>query len=84
MMAANNPPQGCKTRVRLDRREFLRGTLRYASLTAVLAAAALARKPRPAGQSCTPQALCAGCSLLAECGLPRAVTARQSLPGGKP
>ena len=64
-----------------NRREFLRGGLRYALLTALGAVSAtLARKPGAAmpGQTCINQGICGGCDAFAGCGLPQALSAKQA------
>jgi hypothetical protein len=64
----------------IDRREILRGSLRYLALGAItgIGAALLLRKPAmPDGSGgCTLFRSCSGCCLLARCGLPEAVSAR--------
>ena len=62
-----------------NRREFLRGGLRYALLTAVGAVSAtLASKPGAAlpGQTCINQGICSGCNAFTDCGLPQALSAK--------
>ncbi len=66
-----------------NRREFLRGGLRYALLTAVGAVSAtLASKPGVAlpGQTCINQGICSGCNAFTDCGLPQALSAKQFNP----
>jgi hypothetical protein len=63
-----------------NRREFLRGGLRYALLTAVGAVSAtLASKPGAtlSGQTCVNQGICGGCNAFTDCGLPQALSAKQ-------
>lgn len=64
-----------------NRREFLRGGLRYALLTTLGAVSAtLARKPGAAmpGQTCINQGICSGCTAFTACGLPQALSAQQA------
>ncbi len=62
-----------------NRREFLRGGLRYALLAGLGAAAVtLVRRPaaRFSGQICINDGLCRGCTIFSDCGLPQALSAR--------
>lgn len=62
----------------LDRREFLRRSLRYAGLTgaAAVTAAAVARRAPWTGPSCGGDGICGGCSLLSGCREERAAAVR--------
>ena len=63
-----------------NRREFLRGGLRYALLTAVGAVSATLVKRsvgQLAGQTCVNQGICPGCTAFTDCGLPQALSAKQ-------
>lgn len=60
-----------------NRREFLRGSARYALLTGLAAVAAvLVRKQGTplAGQTCVNRGFCRGCGAVADCGLPQALS----------
>jgi hypothetical protein len=66
-----------------NRREFLRGGLRYALLTTLGAVSAnLARRPGATmpGQTCMNQGICSGCTAFAGCGQPQALSAKQFNP----
>lgn len=68
-----------------SRREFLRGGARYALLTALGAVSAvLARRSGGtlAGQACINQGICCNCTAFAGCGLPQALSAKQTKRGG--
>jgi hypothetical protein len=68
-----------------SRREFFRAAARYGLLALVAVAASLAVRPRtPAGQRCVSRGICSGCSLLAGCGLPQALSAKRTTTGGSP
>jgi hypothetical protein len=63
-----------------NRREFLRGGLRYALLTAVGAVSATLVKRsggQLTGQTCINQGICRGCTAFTDCGLPQALSAKQ-------
>lgn len=66
---------------RTERREFLRGGARYALLT-TLAAVSVALFKRSGGkltgQSCVNQGICSGCTAYAGCGLPQALSRKQT------
>jgi len=71
---------------RTDRREFLRGGVRYTLLTALgAAAAALYQRSggKLAGQNCINQGVCSGCTAFTDCGLPQALSAKQFKHGGE-
>ncbi len=71
----------------VERREFLRGALRYATLTGIAGvAAALARRAPLNGPACGGQGICGGCSFLGGCQETRAAAARQdgNLNGDSP
>ena len=64
-----------------SRREFLRGSLRYAFLGALAALAALVSSPRrrtPGEPACLNRSQCNGCSVLDQCGLPAALSAKRA------
>ncbi len=64
-----------------SRREFLRGGARYALLAGLGAvSAALVRRSggQLAGQNCINQGICRGCGAFEGCGLPQALSAKQS------
>jgi hypothetical protein len=68
-----------------SRRDFLRGGVRYALLTAVATVSAtLFRRSggKLTGQTCVNQGICRGCGAFAACGLPPALSAKQAKPGG--
>jgi hypothetical protein len=63
-----------------SRREFLRGSARYALLTAVAAVSATLFQRsggQLSGQTCINQGICRGCGAFADCGLPQALSAKQ-------
>ncbi len=63
-----------------NRREFLRGSLRYsllAGLAAVSAALLRRRGSRLANQTCVNESICRGCAVFDDCGLPQALSAKQ-------
>jgi hypothetical protein len=68
------------------RREFLRDGVRYAALGALaVVSARVGRHALPSWRDprCTGAGLCGGCAVFAQCGLPAALSARQSNnPGG--
>jgi hypothetical protein len=69
-----------------DRREFLRGSARYALLTTLAALSAALFKHsggKLSGQTCSNQGICCGCSAYAGCGLPAALTRKQATSGGR-
>jgi len=60
-----------------DRREFLRGGVRYALLAGLAAVSAALVKRRAAGlpdQTCINQGICRRCGVVADCGLPQALS----------
>ena len=62
-----------------SRREFFRAGLRYGLLSLLAAAASLAaRKPAPSTQRCINRGICGDCAAFAQCGLPRALSAKQA------
>ncbi len=61
-----------------SRREFFRAAARYSLLAVVTAAGLLARNRAPAGQRCINRSICSGCGVLAGCGLPAALSAKQA------
>jgi hypothetical protein len=68
-----------------NRREFLRGGVRGALLTALAAVSAVLAKRnggRLSGQTCVNQGICAGCAVFADCGLPAALSRKQVLSRG--
>ncbi len=70
-----------------NRREFLRGGLRYALLAglgAVTATVAARQQVRLPGQTCINAGICRGCTAFADCGLPGALSAKLALKEGAP
>ena len=68
-----------------SRREFLRGAARYgllAALAAVSARAARRDLRSLAEQRCVNRGICSGCGVFASCGLPAALSAKQTRRGG--
>lgn len=68
-----------------SRREFLRGSARYALLTALGAVSAMLFKRsggKLSGQSCIKDGICYDCTAYADCGLPAALSAKQAKRGG--
>jgi len=60
-----------------NRREFLRGSARYALLAGLGAVSAVLVRRRGAtlpGQTCTNQGICRGCGAVTDCGLPQALS----------
>lgn len=68
----------------IDRREFLRGGLRYGLLVGLAAVAgrAISNGGRLGAQDCTNRGICSGCPTFDGCGLPQALSAKQAGPGG--
>jgi hypothetical protein len=67
------------------RRDFLRGSVRYAllaGLAAVSATVAGRRDNRLPGQTCVNQGICGGCAIFTECSLPQALSAKQARTTG--
>lgn len=66
-----------------NRREFFRAGARYGLLSglAALAALGIARERRLAGQKCVNRGICGNCAAFAGCGLPQALSARQTKRG---
>jgi hypothetical protein len=67
------------------RRDFLRGGVRYAllaGLAAVSATVAGRRANRLPGQTCISQGICSGCPVFTDCGLPQALSAKQTRSTG--
>jgi hypothetical protein len=67
-----------------SRREFLRGSVRYALLAGVGAVtASVAGRPdgRLTGQACVNEGICRGCAAFSDCGLPQALSFRQVTKG---
>lgn len=63
-----------------NRREFLRGSIRYTLLACVGAVSAVLVKRRgelPENQTCVNQGICRGCGVFEDCGLPQALSAKQ-------
>ena len=70
---------------RANRREFLRGSARYALLTTLAAVSATLFKHsggKLSGQTCINEGLCSGCTAYADCGLPQALSRKQATDGG--
>jgi hypothetical protein len=68
-----------------NRREFLRGGVRYALLAALGAVStALVKRSRGklSGQTCGNEGICSNCTAFGGCGLPQALSAKQTKPGG--
>lgn len=68
-----------------SRRELFAGACRYAALGLLTAGAAgiFAKRRRLIRQGkCIGSGACTGCVILARCGLPRALSAKESLNGG--
>jgi len=68
----------------VDRREFIRGLLRKAAVAGLaLAGGALAAKslnaPAAPEKPCVNQGVCRGCGSFPQCGLPQALSLRDSL-----
>lgn len=64
-----------------SRREFLRGGARYALLGALGAVSATLVKRsggKLSGQTCINQGICSGCNVFTDCGLPQALSAKQT------
>lgn len=71
--------------VHANRREFLRSGIRYALLAGVAAvsAALVVRRDRALpNQTCINQGICRGCGMFDDCGLPQALSAKQTMKGG--
>jgi hypothetical protein len=69
-----------------SRREFMRNGFRYALLTGLAAVSATLYQRsggRLSGQTCINQGICRGCTAFADCGLPQALSAKQSKRGGE-
>jgi len=58
-----------------SRRDFFRDGLRYGVLAMLAAAGAKAARP---GQTCVNNGICRGCGSFEECGLPQALSAKQT------
>lgn len=70
-----------------NRRDFLRGGLRYALLAglgAVTATVAARQQVRLPGQACINAGVCRGCAAFDDCGLPNALSAKQAFKKGLP
>jgi hypothetical protein len=68
-----------------SRRELCSGALRYATLGLLTAggAALLAKRQRLLREGiCINDGICNGCEVLAQCGLPRALSVKEALTGG--
>jgi len=64
------------------RRQFLRDGLRLAilgGLAAVSGKLAGRQAALPAGQACVSAGICRGCAVFEDCGLPRALSAKEAL-----
>lgn len=67
-----------------NRRQLLKGSLRYAAVGAVVVSAgsmAFKRKRLLREGKCINKGICGQCRLINECGLPRALSVRQSAGG---
>ena len=70
-----------QSRALADRREFLRGGVRYALLAGLTAMSAVLVKRRGTSlpnQTCVNQGICRRCEAFAECGLPQALSAKSA------
>jgi len=70
---------------RENRRDFLRGGVRYALLAGLGAVSATLFKRsggKLSGQTCINQGICSGCATYADCGLPQALSRKQIKRGG--
>lgn len=68
-----------------SRREFVRDGFRYALLAGLAAVSAVLTRRnggKLSGQVCVNQGICRGCTAFAGCGLPQALSAKQTRPGG--
>ena len=68
-----------------SRRQFLRGGARYTLLAALGAVSAILFKRsggKLSGQTCRNQGICCTCTVFAGCGLPQALSAKQTKRGG--
>jgi hypothetical protein len=68
------------------RRQFLRDGLRYIALGGLAAVSGklVARQAaRPAGQVCISAGICRGCEAFDDCGLPQALSAKETLGHAK-
>lgn len=66
---------------RANRRDFFRGGVRYALLTALGAVSAVLFKRsggKLSGQTCIKQGVCSACTAFAGCGLPQALSRKQT------
>ncbi len=69
-----------------SRRDFLRGGVRYALVSAVATVSATLfhrSGGKLTGQTCVNQGICRGCGAFAACALPPALSAKQANPGGR-
>ena len=69
---------------RANRREFFRGGVRYALLTALGAVSAVLfhrSGGKLTGQTCINQGICNKCTAYADCGLPQALSRKQIQSG---
>jgi hypothetical protein len=68
----------------VDRREFLRGSARWALLSLVAVGAVAVRKDFRSSpdQECINRGICKGCSALADCDLAPARDAKDTIAGG--
>lgn len=60
-----------------NRREFFRGSVRYALLAGLAAVSAVLVRKRGAplaGQTCVNRGFCRGCGAVTDCGLPQALS----------
>lgn len=66
-----------RTKEAANRREFLRGGVRYTMLAGLAAVSALLAKKRGGGlpnQTCVNNSICRGCTVVGTCGLPQALS----------
>jgi len=72
-----------RTEAGANRREFLRGGVRYSLLAGLAAVSVLLARKRGAalpGQTCINQSICRGCTVVGNCGLPQALSFKQATP----
>lgn len=63
-----------------ERREFIKGAGRLIALgTLIFGGAALVKKPGARNEKCVSDGVCSQCRIVAECGLPQALSAKQGM-----
>jgi hypothetical protein len=65
-----------------DRRTFFRTGARAGFLCLLAIAAMIAGRTRSGRQRCLNRGICGNCAVLADCGLPQALSAKQAQAGG--